>query len=101
MKMLLMGLLALASVSAFAEYGDFSYDCHQVRTTAEEESATTTLKALTLTTKGDEFILSDTSVQILDIDVRLLEGGAPMKHVTYGGYFTSEAEEVFLCERAI
>jgi hypothetical protein len=101
MKRLLIGFLALTSVSAFAEYGSFSYECHQVRTTAEEESATTALKALKLTTMGDEFILSDKSIQILNVDVRLLEGGAPMKHYSYGGYFTSQTKEVFLCERNI
>jgi hypothetical protein len=101
MKSLMIGLIALTSITAFAKIETFTYDCHQARTTVEEASARTALKFLVLTTQDNEIILSNKLIQILNIDKRLIDGGAPLSHVTYGGYFTSTQNEVFRCERPI
>lgn len=100
MKNTILATLVLFSFSP-ARAADFSFQCHQVRTTAEEAAATTPLKAVDLFVSCDEFRLGTAEFEISVIDERLLYGGVPMTHVSYGGYFTSTLEETFLCKRPI
>jgi len=84
-----------------AKASDFSYTCHQVRTTAEEAGATTRLKSVKLSFTRGSAELSTRDYDILDMDGKLPSGGIPMTHVAYGGYFVSTMNEVFRCERPI
>lgn len=99
-KTLLTFALVLAGATS-AHAKNYAYECNQVRTTAEEAVAKTPLKSVAMTTDGSQLILSKKSIQIAEADARLLTGGAPMKHVTYGGYIKSTAKEIYLCEREI
>lgn len=93
-------LILLLSLSS-AQATDFIYECHQVRTTAEEEVATTPLRSVNLYTGCDSFHLDTLEYGISEIDTRLYYGGAILTHVSYGGYFTSTLGEVFSCKRPI
>jgi hypothetical protein len=101
MKKVLLTMALVIAGAASAQAQSYTYECNQVRTTAEEAVAKKALKSTNMTTNGKVLLLDSSSIQIADADSRLLNGGAPMKHVTYGGYFKSTANEVFLCEREL
>lgn len=101
MKKVLITMALVIAGAASAQAKSYTYECNQVRTTAEEAVAKTPLKSTAMMTDGKQLVLSSKSIKIAQADERLLTGGAPMKHITYGGYMTSTANEIYLCEREI
>jgi uncharacterized cupredoxin-like copper-binding protein len=101
MKKVLLTMVIATAATMSAHAKSYTYRCAQARTTAEEAKATTPIKVTTMTTDGVKLYLSSANISIKEADPRLLNGGVPAMHHTKGGYFTSTAGEVFLCQREI
>jgi len=100
MKKQTLMVIALTFIGLAAQAKSYTFECAEVRTTEQQAVDNSKLKSFVLSTNGSK-AKSNSAVAIASMDERLLTGGAPLMHDSYGGYLTTANGDIFRCQREI